>query len=335
MPMLVFISVAAVVGVTWRQHVSMPRFIGEVENVRVNVISIQPGLLVELTVDVFEQVRKDQVIGRMYPTDPDALKASLAVIDTDLRLLRARMNVDERRNEMDYQRLRLDSLRYRTELAVARVNLQQAESELQRVTQLHEEKVESSALLDVARRDQERLRMEVAEKALLLADVEATLERLSPVLLAANPHIKTDLVITAIEAQENRLMLLEGPLDLRAPSDGTVSLINHRVGEKIMAGDPILTISMARPERIVGYARQPIKFIPKVGDSVQVRSRGSVRQVAMAKVVQVGGDMQTVAAPLQFRGFTTALESGLPFLVNLPEGMEVFPGELVDLVLLQ
>jgi multidrug resistance efflux pump len=255
--------------------------------------------------------------------------------------------LDEQRNEMDYERLRLDCLRQRTELAIARVNLQQAENEFHRVTRLHAEKVESGAALEVAARDQERLRAEVAEKTRLLTEVEGSLARLAPTVMAGNPHPRPDLIRAAMEAQEAQLTLLEGPITLKAPAQGTVSFLNHRPGEKVMAGDPILTITLDRPERIVGYIRQPLRFVPKVGDTVLVRSRGPVRQMGTATVLRVGGEMQTVSAPVRLRGldslslssaggsFTASLspDRGLPFLLNLPEGMEVYPGELVDIII--
>jgi len=55
--------------------------------------------------------------------------------------------------------------------------------------------------------------------------------------------------------------------------------------------------------------------------------------VATAKILQVGVQMELVSAPLRLRGYSTTMERGLPILLNLPAGMEVHPGELVDLMI--
>jgi multidrug resistance efflux pump len=331
-PVIVFFTVLGLVAVSWKHYIAAPSVIGEVENARVNLIHTQPGLLAELNVERFQKVTKAQVIGRLYTLDPEQLKASVAAIEADVKVLKARMAVDEERNELNYEQLRLDSLARRAELAIARANLQQAELELQRVTQLHKEKVASDFEFDVATRDRARLVSEVSEKEKLLTHVEQSLGRLSP---GPRQNPKAELFSAAIQAQENRLMLLEGPLLLKAPIDGVVSFINHRPGERVMAGDPILTISPEHSDRIIGYLRQPLSSVPKVGSPVKVRTRGPARQTGIAKVLQIGGDMQPITAPMRIRGYDTSQERGLPFLVEVPAGMAVVPGELVDLILLQ
>jgi len=82
----------------------------------------------------------------------------------------------------------------------------------------------------------------------------------------------------------------------------------------------------------LGYLRQPLPFEPKSGDAVTVYTRRPHRQVAMAHVLQVGAQLELVTAPMRIRGFGTAMERGLPVLMNLPPDLEVHPGELVDLI---
>ena len=73
-------------------------------------------------------------------------------------------------------------------------------------------------------------------------------------------------------------------------------------------------------------------LVPKVGDEVQVRTRGPARKTATGRVLQVGSQMQLVTSPLRIRGYDASQERGLPFLVDLPSGLSVYPGELVDLM---
>ena len=54
--------------------------------------------------------------------------------------------------------------------------------------------------------------------------------------------------------------------------------------------------------------------------------------MATTQILQVGVQMELVTAPMRLRGFSTAMERGLPVLLSLPPGLEVHPGELVDLM---
>src|SRR5437773_566343 len=71
---------------------------------------------------------------------------------------------------------------------------------------------------------------------------------------------------------------------------------------------------------------------PKVGDAVKIYTRRPHRQVATTKILRVGAQMELVTAPMRLRGFGTAMERGLPVLLSLPPGLELHPGELVDLM---
>ena len=85
-------------------------------------------------------------------------------------------------------------------------------------------------------------------------------------------------------------------------------------------------------EQIIGFMREPDDMGPKVGDTVVVRSRrGNRRLAAEATVLAVGGRLELFTRPLRVRGLGNAQERGLPVLVNAPEELVLYPGELVDL----
>lgn len=331
LPVLVFLAVAVMAVVTWNQHLGVPTLVGEVENLSVSVISTVSGHLVELPVGRFQKVERDMIVARLHSLDPEQLRASLLALEMDLKVTRARLALDERRNTLDYEQLRLDHLSGRVALAVARARLQQAESERQRVRLLHEEKVVSDSELELAVRDYEALQAEVTEQTHLVAALAQSLARLQPAT-ADPPDSPANLIRAAIEAQEKRLLLLEGPVSLRSPAEGVISSIHHWPGENVLAGEPIVTLSPLRSERIVGYVRQPLRIVPKAGDRVRVRTRGPTRQVGESQVVDVGTGMQPISPTLQPRGFVNVEERGLPFLVSIPDGMDVYPGELVDVI---
>jgi hypothetical protein len=95
----------------------------------------------------------------------------------------------------------------------------------------------------------------------------------------------------------------------------------------------LVEISGAEPERIMGFIRQPINFQPMKGDVVEVRTRGTSRQVGVTQVTAVGARLELFAQPLRIRGFDSSMERGLPVLLDVPVDMRLYPGELVDLYL--
>lgn len=336
LPFIFFLVGLFSVVIIWNRYVAAPNVVGEVETISTGVISILPGTLSDLKVEQFAHVTKDQVIGTIHPFDPDTLKASLAATEMELRVLRARMVLDRERNDLSYEQMNMDYLNSRLELAVARVDFQFAESELRRALKLQEQNIAAESEVDLARSVHDTKQQEVKELETLVARMEGRLKQLSP-----TGNEATDALEKSIAAEEAKILLTEGPITLRAPMDGIVSEIWHRNGEKVMGGVPIVTISSTKAERIMAFVRQPLTIIPKVGDVVHVRTRGSPRKMATAKVLHVGAELRTMISPLLVRGIDTmaadatktdmALQRGLPFVVNLPEGLNLYPGEYVDL----
>ena len=98
LPLIIFAGVLVAVALMWKNFVQPSGIVGEVEAVKANVMSLKDGTLVELTVDRFAVVTKDQPIGLILGTDPDLLEASLTAIAAELKLMQARMELDKTRN---------------------------------------------------------------------------------------------------------------------------------------------------------------------------------------------------------------------------------------------
>jgi hypothetical protein len=122
--------------------------------------------------------------------------------------------------------------------------------------------------------------------------------------------------------------------------DGIVSYVYHHDGERILPGDPVVTVTSTKPQHVVGYLRQPRPFDPTPGTLVIIRTRGPVRHEVVSSIVSPAAespiDMQRLTSPLRMRGYDNSMERGLPFLVavpsDLPADMRLHPGELVDLI---
>ena len=350
LPIIAFAVVAATISYMWNRNLAPTTFVGEVEAVQENVASPKPGQLADLSVDQFQSVKAGEVVARVITTDPKVIEASLGVIRAEVELLKTGMDpiLNQHRDAVNYQQLRLGWLVQRVDLAAARVRLQFAESEPQRVARLFAENIVPRGIpqqatgqngvsgYEVALRDRDALRTEVEERGNVVAEIEQKLRELKVPETWENPQTTSPAISAAIAVQDEKLRLTEAQLNpsiLKAPMDGIVSKVLRRSGETVLAGDPIITLSAPRAQRIIGFMRQPLPFEPKVGDPVKVYTRRPHRQVADARIQQVGVQMELVSAPMRIRGFGTAMERGLPVLLNLPAGLEVHPGELVDLMI--
>lgn len=330
LPMLVFLLIGFLVVHLWTDTAPSTNLVGEVEKHQANLISPQTGRLEDLTVDRFDTVTQGQILARVVMTTPETLQASLAAIRADLQVMRARMEQDSERNLQNFVQFRVDLLARKVELAVAEARLRQAESEFQRVRSLHEQQIASTTEYDLALAERDALKVEVTQLAGLVGEMEAALPQIQP----AGMEGVDSPILAAIEAQEKQLESLEKPAVLRAPMDGMVSKIYRYVGEYVTDGEPILAITAVKAERIIGYIRQPLSIEPKVGMEVRIRTRGPERQEAVSQIVKVSSEMEWVANPLRVRGLDPSQERGLPFLLHLPTGLNVRPGELVDLTIL-
>ena len=337
LPVFIFGAALATLALLWRGHVDAPALIGQVEPVQANVSCYKPGTLAQLSVNRFQNVKAGDALGQVLVTDPRILASSLAVIQADIEVLRIGMQplVARQRTAMDYAQLRLDWMRQRAQLAMARVNLQFAEADFRRTEALYKDKIVADRVFDQAKTTQDRLRNEVEELAGLVEEQTRSFEQITNSTDVTK--LNDDPLRAAIAVQESKLRLTEAelsPITLRAPVDGTVSVLFHRSGEAVTAGEPILSIAAANAIRIVGYLRPPINNEPKVGSRVQVRTRGIHRQTGSAEIIEVGSQFEPIAAALQAPMRFANLELGLPIGISIPANLKTRPGELVDLWLL-
>jgi hypothetical protein len=175
------------------------------------------------------------------------------------------------------------------------------------------------------------LKNQIEEQSKVVAQLEVDLQSMESAGVA-QLQAKDPFVEEAIKAQQQKLSLLQKPVVLKSPIDGTVSTISKRPGEKVIRGEAILTITAPNSDRIVGYMRQPLGAIPTTNDTVQVRTRTMRRQVAEAAIVRVGTQMEAID-PALLSVDATRREVGLPFLISIPEGMHLVPGEFVDIAI--
>jgi len=338
-PGVAFLAAVLVLGVLWKNNLAAPTLVGQVEPYETFVSCYKPGMLAQLTVTRFQKVKEGDPVGQVLVTDPKILASSLAVIEAEIESLRAGLQpiASQQRTAMGYAELRLDWMRQRAQLAMARINLQLAESEFRRTQELYKDKIVSQRVFDQAKAAQERLKNEVDELNLLVEEQGKTFTGMQVTNMVELAKITDSPLRAAILVQESKLRLTEAelsPIILKAPKDGMVTMVFHRSGEAINAGEPIATIAAFNSVRIVGYMRAPVMEAPRVGARVEVRTRGPRREVGRANILGVGTQVEAIAPALLGPVKLANLELGLPISISLPHELNIMPGELVDLTIL-
>lgn len=331
LPFAVFAGVLALVATIWQRDLRGTHLFGEVEAVHADVTTIEAGLLAELRVGRFDAVRAGEILGTVEVSSAETARRELETAAAELRIMRARMAVDEARNIQDLEALRTRWLEARVALAGARVGLERARLDHERNTRLHAGQIISDAEFELSRAIFEALRAEVAERETLVSGLAETLPRLDAAIAADQAEALLTLE-EAVAAQES-LLSQTRTLRLRAPQDGYISAVNHLPGERLPAGAVVARVTAPRSHRVIGYVRQPLNVTPQVGMAVEVRTRSRPPLVIPSTVIKVGNHLEMVSSPLRLRGFDNATARGLPFLVELPPEAALHPGELVDLVL--
>jgi multidrug resistance efflux pump len=285
----------------------------------------------------FQKVQAGEVLGQVLIADPKLVESSLAVIRAELDNLRANMSplVQQQRNAVNFAQLRLDWMRQRADLASARVSLQLAEVEFRREDELFKNKLVSANEWDIARASRDGLQKQVDELDKLVAEGESNFTNMQPVGIDQMTHLSIDTMRAAFAEEEAKLKKMEAelaPVVLRAPMNGIVSVIYHRSGESVTAGDPVLAVASEAPVRIVGYLRPPNLDSAKVGMKVRVRARTPHRETAFAQITELGTQLETPPAPLALPVNASA-DLALPVEINVPSELKIRAGELVDLAL--
>jgi len=323
----------------WSQYVAPVSMVGRVEALRTSVSSPKTGSLAQLDVTRFQKVCAGQNVAHIITTDPQILTANLALIQAEVEMIRAEMSTSSQveRTAINYGQLQLDWMRQRVEVGIKKAELPVAEAEHKRIETLFHDKLVSASEYDVSRARLASLQTEIREQENLIDTLRQSVERLSP---STNANTEIDKhVLASIAVQEKKLKLTEaemGPITLKSPIDGVVSMIHRRNGEVVTAGDPIMTITASDAEHIVAYLRQPLYIEPNTNMMVRIQTRGLRREVEVDRIIAIGGQLLPINDALLPPMKNIDQELGLPVLVNLPERLKskLHPGEYVDVTIL-
>ncbi len=338
LPFVVFGLGVIIAAILWSSSTS-PTLVAEAETVATEVRSAHPGLLTSLDVALLQPVTAGQVVAHVRLADPKVLDASLGVIRAEIELMRANLDpvLPSQRLALDAGRLQLDWMHERVTLASLRIQLQQTDSDLARLTPLHEKKIVSDEVYETARHERDNVAARLAEQVKLVDALTPAANEFATRSAEATPRSATETLAAALKVEDEKLRLTEaqlGTVALTAPISGFVSLVHRRSGEVIHAGESIVTVAAAQPARIVGFIRQPLGLEPKPGMTVEVRTRTLARQSANAQILEVGKIMEPVSPTiLALLNRTNSPELGLRIHIAVPAELRLRPGEQVDVTM--
>lgn len=328
LPAVVFLAVLAAVAMLWQYAPNGRLLTGVAEGLRATVTSPDPGEVTQVLVAPYAEVRQGDPLIVLRRVDRRG----------ELDALRTRMDLARWQAEpaatdstlVDRERLRLDLGRARAELASARVRLEFARDEVRRQEPLIRDRLISEDFHALALRERDETLAEVEANEVLVRETEARLAQLDAMV---PPPVPADTAGAQAEEMAAALDATGAEITLVAPADGMVGAWLRQPGEHVLAGDPLLVVHARRAERIVAYAREPLTFQPSQGLAVEVRRRTSPRERFASVVTQVGAQFEPITNALAVLRPGMLLDTGLPLVIDVPEGLQVRPGEIVDITL--
>lgn len=336
---LMFVALCGAVIWIWPHTVRPVAFVGQVEALDMNVASRDDGVITNLWVTPLQEVRGGDLVAEVITTDPRTVNNRLEVMRDRMRLTQLEMDpiLNRQRGALTYEQLAVDCAKERVALAVAMVNMDRAKLQWKRDEQLFKDGILSQELLELSAATAKALEAEVDERKQLVDRTAKALERLAFMADAFLPGGENDPLKQALAVEEDKVRIFEAkvaPLRLVSPTNGVVTGIHHHPGEQIRAGDPIVTITMKRSERIVGYLDNDYTIQPQIGMEVEVSTRDFRPRRAIAVVTGVSPHLQAVTnavvQPIAIRHGTFTPVVRL-ITVSLPEGLDLTPGQPVDL----
>lgn len=357
LPGIIFTAGLGVCIWIWNHQLAAPTLVGEVEVRRAHVASTHAGTVTRLTVEQFAEVQQDEEVAMVQVYDPRYLESVIGVVKAESEVLRLQLDplVTQDRTRVDLERLRVELLDHKLHLATDQIQLRYAESEYERMAALRAggEDVVSQSDLDAALRDRDLWREDILSRSNLVARTEANIAALRSNRTTPDDSPVPEGWRAALDLREQRLdqaMAEFGPVILRAPISGMVSTVYRRSGENVVPGEPIVTITATRGDRIHAFLLPGSTTEPQVGMAVEVRSRSGTRAAGYGRVLHVAHHMDLVDSTLVMSANRrpsmsltpgvstvtpglglTSLPIGRPVAVSVPDSLDLLPGEQVDL----
>jgi multidrug resistance efflux pump len=326
LPFVVFLSILTCIVYLWKSYVQPVGIIGYADTNLVNVTTLQDGMISEMFVERFQHVTNGEVIAIIVNTDPELIKAQIESVQADIKILAARNAVDEQRTDQAYREFQQDLFKLRVDQMSDQVQAVLATNEYRRVEKFYTQGSESLANLEAAKAAVDTYATLLEKRGEQIEDLKKSLDALAEKRKLG----ESDPFAEGIEKKAKELDLMLKASTLRAPISGMISMVHHVKGERILRGMPIVSINDPETRRIIGYIRQPVTRVPTTNDWVTITTRTQIRQIARGQILLVGSQMEPITPGL-IAADSERMEVGLPIVVSVPAGIQLVPGEYLNL----
>lgn len=348
LPVLTLLLIVVTIALIWRRLARPTTFVGMVETIQTIVTSPDAGTLTNIAINPLQEVVAGDIVAEVLTTDPRTVSSRLSVLRGRMQLMEMELDpiLNRQRNALDYERLMVDCAKIKDDLATSKAMLEGARSKFKLESDLMAQGISSKETYEDALAQKNALEATVSEKEKIVAITAKSLERLSYMADSFVPGGENDPLKAALGVEEEKMRLFQAkmkPLELKAPIDGIVTLLHKRPGEQVLPGDPIITITSRKAERIVGYLPQAFPINPNVGMKVEVATRSPLspwRTRSLATITGVSPHLENITNVL-VRPITPGLsmDQQLPVLgrvvsVSLPSDLKLLPGQPLDITLL-
>ncbi|MBN1268210.1 MAG: HlyD family efflux transporter periplasmic adaptor subunit [Kiritimatiellae bacterium] len=288
---------------------------GVVDTVRVQVSPLEDSRLQAILVSIGQDVRMG---------DP------LAVMDTtllDAELVSERLQV-ERQFAGEVADLTVDLQDARLRFAEARGELDVLATEVDRLEELLEQRMIDRQTVSRLRARRGALEEMVKAYPQMIAEIEqalghAMVRKESAWRWVGSPQEG------APEAQAGWLNRRRDAYTLRASMDGTVSSIDHEVGEMIPAGEGILSIVSGEGLRIIGFLPEVYAREAEVGMQAYLLRSAGESILIPARVEGIAPDVFDL--PLMMNPMPNRVLRGRRIVLVPETGYDLLPGERVEI----
>jgi len=296
----------------------------------------------------------EHLVAQLVPTH-ETLLAS----EADREINRA---AEMRRFLIDVEQTRLQILSLRSQIASDRIILEDLAMETKIVRDLLEQDAAAPYELEKAQVQYNALAKKIEEDEHLLeqakSDLEQAQQRYDEYARKHLFHPSVDNALDVIRKEigvQERLMdgllsQLEAlksreALELKSPFDGVVvgmqananevalrrpgENVLRRPGEVVTAGDPIFAVAETEPSEIVAYVSEAQLGQVREKMPVELIKNTQPAQIAWSEVIFVGPTAELMPERL-WRNIAIP-QWGRPIIVNIPEGLELVPGEIVGI----
>ncbi len=366
MPILVWAgAVFCIVGLFQKKA---DRFVvvGIAQSNSIQIASTCNGRLQSVPVQLFEEVKRGQTLAVINTVlDNEKLESDLQaeqrVLFAEIEQLEAQLNDSRRVADADIKNRRADwtaeRRAFRSDIAKARLNVLTIEATVKPdMIRLENLKLNDKIYMmqdgvtgsNTISYDLKKLRLEYEELAKRVESNQALLDQANaelelaeerrkeysanyPELVSSDEQID-DLILKSINVVQKKIDLLwvqPEPLVLTAPFDGIVRQLTCKAGEAVSASIPIVTIEEAKPSLVLAYTGEGPTNLVKEGMEVEMVTNSEPPQIGETKVVTLGPAIEMV--PDRLWRNPNVPQWGRPFLVQIPEGMNLISGELVGI----